>query len=89
MILLKHIPSAGLEKILVSSTSQWQTFFNASSIGRMTEQRTMATLFIIDLAGSERAAATSNMGQRMVEGANINKSGLRVCEYACDCRSQL
>lgn len=40
----------------------------------MTEQRTMATLSIIDLAGSERAAATSNMGQRMVEGANINKS---------------
>jgi kinesin family protein 18/19 len=34
----------------------------------------MATLSIIDLAGSERAAATSNMGQRMVEGANINKS---------------
>ncbi|KAG6911740.1 hypothetical protein DXG01_007990 [Tephrocybe rancida] len=40
----------------------------------ITEQRTMATLSIIDLAGSERAAATSNMGQRMVEGANINKS---------------
>jgi len=40
----------------------------------VTEQRTMATLSIIDLAGSERAAATSNMGQRMVEGANINKS---------------
>lgn len=40
----------------------------------VTEQRTMATLSIIDLAGSERAAATTNMGQRMVEGANINKS---------------
>ncbi|KAI0650695.1 kinesin-domain-containing protein [Trametes meyenii] len=40
----------------------------------ITEQRTMATLSIIDLAGSERAAATTNMGQRMVEGANINKS---------------
>jgi len=40
----------------------------------LTEQRTMGTLSIIDLAGSERAAATSNMGQRMVEGANINKS---------------
>lgn len=40
----------------------------------LTEQRTMATLSIIDLAGSERAAATSNMGARMVEGANINKS---------------
>ena len=40
----------------------------------VTEERTMATLSIIDLAGSERAAATTNMGQRMVEGANINKS---------------
>lgn len=40
----------------------------------LSEQRTAATLSIIDLAGSERAAATTNMGQRMVEGANINKS---------------
>ncbi|EIN10851.1 kinesin-domain-containing protein [Punctularia strigosozonata HHB-11173 SS5] len=40
----------------------------------LTEERTMGTLSIIDLAGSERAAATTNMGQRMVEGANINKS---------------
>ena len=40
----------------------------------LTEQRIMGTLSIIDLAGSERAAATTNMGQRMVEGANINKS---------------
>jgi kinesin family protein 18/19 len=40
----------------------------------LTEQRFMGTLSIIDLAGSERAAATTNMGQRMVEGANINKS---------------
>ncbi|KAL0573720.1 tubulin-dependent ATPase kip3 [Marasmius crinis-equi] len=40
----------------------------------ITEEKTIATLSIIDLAGSERAAATTNMGQRMVEGANINKS---------------
>jgi kinesin family protein 18/19 len=40
----------------------------------LVEERTMGTLSIIDLAGSERAAATTNMGQRMVEGANINKS---------------
>ncbi|KAG9025239.1 kinesin-like protein Klp5 [Tulasnella sp. JGI-2019a] len=39
-----------------------------------TEERTLATLSIIDLAGSERASATRNMGERMVEGANINKS---------------
>lgn len=40
----------------------------------LSEERTVATLSIIDLAGSERAAATMNMGKRMVEGANINKS---------------
>ena len=43
-------------------------------IADVTEARTMATLSIIDLAGSERASATKNMGKRMVEGANINKS---------------
>eukprot|EP00123_Amoebidium_parasiticum_P013573 comp22034_c0_seq1/m.31986 comp22034_c0_seq1/g.31986 ORF comp22034_c0_seq1/g.31986 comp22034_c0_seq1/m.31986 type:complete len:803 (-) comp22034_c0_seq1:619-3027(-) len=31
-------------------------------------------LLLIDLAGSERATATSNRGARMREGANINKS---------------
>lgn len=31
-------------------------------------------LCLIDLAGSERGAATENRGQRMVEGANINRS---------------
>ena len=29
---------------------------------------------LIDLAGSERAAKTGNKGQRMIEGANINRS---------------
>ena len=31
-------------------------------------------LSLIDLAGSERASATSNSGVRLHEGANINKS---------------
>jgi len=35
---------------------------------------TFAKLQMIDLAGSERGAATENRGQRMVEGSNINKS---------------
>lgn len=33
-----------------------------------------AKLQIVDLAGSERAQASDNRGQRMIEGANINKS---------------
>ena len=35
---------------------------------------TKATLALIDLAGSERAARTQNSGMRLTEGANINKS---------------
>ncbi|CAH2353663.1 kinesin-like protein Kip3p [[Candida] railenensis] len=38
------------------------------------ESQTFATLSIIDLAGSERAAATKNRGVRLHEGANINRS---------------
>lgn len=40
----------------------------------LNEEHTVATLSIIDLAGSERAAATKNRGARLNEGANINKS---------------
>lgn len=40
----------------------------------LNEEHTFATLSIIDLAGSERAAATKNRGARLNEGANINKS---------------
>jgi len=42
--------------------------------GKVTTSYSSATLSIIDLAGSERASATLNMGNRMKEGANINKS---------------
>jgi hypothetical protein len=41
---------------------------------RMADQVFFSKLSLIDLAGSERAASTSNRGQRMVEGANINRS---------------
>jgi hypothetical protein len=41
--------------------------------GLETERR-VAKLCMIDLAGSERAAASGNRGQLMREGANINKS---------------
>lgn len=53
------------------------------------EDHTFATLSIIDLAGSERAAATRNRGDRLQEGANINKSLLALgnCINAlCDVR---
>ena len=34
----------------------------------------IAKLYLIDLAGSERASNTNNRGLRLIEGANINKS---------------
>lgn len=55
------------------------------------EPHTMATLSIIDLAGSERASATKNRGERLLEGANINKSLLALgsCINAlCDPRNK-
>lgn len=55
------------------------------------EPHTMATLSIIDLAGSERASVTKNRGERLVEGANINKSLLALgsCINAlCDRRQK-
>ena len=55
------------------------------------EPHTMATLSIIDLAGSERASATRNRGERLLEGANINKSLLALgsCINAlCDPRKR-
>ncbi|PSN65146.1 kinesin family protein-like protein [Corynespora cassiicola Philippines] len=55
------------------------------------EPHTMATLSIIDLAGSERASVTKNRGERLLEGANINKSLLALgsCINAlCDSRKR-
>lgn len=57
----------------------------------LNEPHTMATLSIIDLAGSERASVTKNRGERLVEGANINKSLLALgsCINAlCDRRQR-
>ncbi len=57
----------------------------------ISEAHTMATLSIIDLAGSERASATKNRGERLIEGANINKSLLALgsCINAlCDPRKR-
>lgn len=56
------------------------------------EPHTMATLSIIDLAGSERASVTKNRGERLTEGANINKSLLALgsCINAlCDRRGRV
>jgi len=43
-------------------------------VGGIHQQLRVGKLFLIDLAGSERAARTQNRGKRMVEGAHINRS---------------
>ena len=43
-------------------------------IEKLTNKTFYSKLNVVDLAGSERAAVSENRGQRMVEGANINKS---------------
>lgn len=54
----------------------------------------MAKISLVDLAGSERATSTGAEGQRLKEGANINKSlstlGLVISKLAdevCDTHS--
>ncbi|KAF2638830.1 kinesin family protein-like protein [Massarina eburnea CBS 473.64] len=77
-----------------SSRSHAVLQINVSSKDRnasVNEPHTMATLSIIDLAGSERASVTKNRGTRLIEGANINKSLLALgsCINAlCDPRKR-
>jgi kinesin family protein 18/19 len=77
-----------------SSRSHAVLQINVSSKDRnaaVNEPHAMATLSIIDLAGSERASATKNRGVRLTEGANINKSLLALgsCINAlCDQRKR-
>ncbi|ORY80492.1 kinesin motor domain-containing protein, partial [Protomyces lactucae-debilis] len=61
----------------VSSRSHAVLQVNVSQKARtasIQEDHVMATLSIIDLAGSERASVTKNRGDRLLEGANINRS---------------
>ncbi|KAM4692054.1 kinesin-like protein KIF19 [Rhinophrynus dorsalis] len=45
-----------------------------SRVKNITQEVRLGRLFMIDLAGSERASQTQNRGQRMKEGAHINRS---------------
>lgn len=61
----------------VSSRSHAVLQINISQRDRtagLSENHTFSTLSIIDLAGSERASVTKNRGDRLLEGANINRS---------------
>jgi len=54
--------------VLIVSVKQRQR------VSGVQQQVRVGKLFLIDLAGSERAANTQNRGKRMVEGAHINRS---------------
>jgi kinesin family protein 18/19 len=88
----KNRTSSPTEANATSSRSHAVLQINVSQKNRtadITESHMFATLSIIDLAGSERAAATKNRGERLQEGANINKSLLALgnCINAlCDVR---
>lgn len=65
------------ESNAASSRSHAVLQINVTSHSRtasLDQEHTFATFSIIDLAGSERAAATRNRGVTLNEGANINKS---------------
>ncbi|EGW31686.1 uncharacterized protein SPAPADRAFT_155200 [Spathaspora passalidarum NRRL Y-27907] len=73
----KNRTSSPTEANATSSRSHAVLQINITQRSRtadVTAEHTFATLSIIDLAGSERAAATRNRGVRLNEGANINKS---------------
>lgn len=48
---------------------------------KMNGQTKMVKLSMIDLAGSERGAATGCVGARFKEGSNINKSLLALGKF--------
>ncbi|KAL6082666.1 hypothetical protein STEG23_005866 [Scotinomys teguina] len=50
------------------------TVHQKSRGGDLTEEVHLGRLFMVDLAGAERAAQTQNQGKRMKEGAHINRS---------------
>ncbi|CCH44210.1 Kinesin-like protein [Wickerhamomyces ciferrii] len=88
----KNRTSSPTEANATSSRSHAVLQINVTQKNRtadVKQDHTFATLSIIDLAGSERAAATKNRGERLHEGANINKSLLALgnCINAlCDVR---
>lgn len=57
-----------------SSRSHALLSFNITSRSRKTGATKQSCLTVIDLAGSERAQTTQNRGQRLAEGACINRS---------------
>ncbi|XP_078347160.1 kinesin-like protein KIF19 [Oculina patagonica] len=50
------------------------TVTQKSRVKNTIDEFRVGKLFMIDLAGSERAAQTKNRGKRMIEGAHINRS---------------
>ncbi|PAA88510.1 hypothetical protein BOX15_Mlig001281g3 [Macrostomum lignano] len=67
-------PTAANETSSRSHAVLQVTVLKRSRVRDVTEEVRTGKLFLIDLAGSERAAHTQNRGKRMLEGAHINRS---------------
>ena len=79
----KELIDAGNSIRVMASTAANQFSTRSHAVLQITLEQTSkeknsvifsSKLCLIDLAGSERAASTENRGQRMIEGANINRS---------------
>ena len=55
-------------------TSNSSSMFSSSSSHKIVTTPYISRVNLIDLAGSERAGKTNNRGERLQEGANINRS---------------
>ncbi|KAK3755909.1 hypothetical protein QZH41_019437 [Actinostola sp. cb2023] len=69
----KGVNVAGLSDVEARTTSE-VTVSQKSRVENVIQEMKVGKFFMIDLAGSERAAQTKNRGKRMIEGAHINRS---------------
>lgn len=70
-----HVKTDFREFNTQTHTSRVKVFVNQQArTAGLSAEVTQAKMSLIDLAGSERATVTTNSGERLREGANINKS---------------
>ncbi|KAL2086630.1 hypothetical protein ACEWY4_017689 [Coilia grayii] len=68
-----EIRIAGITEFSTSNAKE-VTVKQKSRVKNINEEVRMGKLFMVDLAGTERASQTQNRGKRMKEGAHINRS---------------
>lgn len=72
---MRTVEATGANKHSSRSHAVLQVNVTARPRVRNTQEQILkGKLYLIDLAGSERASNTRNRGKRMTEGAHINRS---------------